>query len=187
MADDEEVTRGRACYFHRDIKRGNYGGDVSCLQDYLKSEGYLFEEPSGYFGTATEEALIKWQNVNALVPARGILGYSSRVAYARKHGLPTTEQLRSMEKAAEACHVRRCIEIDSHKRNGMEVWERCLAEDASYADRMHLCSEACQMAVSEACDKAFPTSQNSDYKKCLSLIPQNCRDACHNILRSHEK
>ncbi|CAI7861499.1 unnamed protein product, partial [Closterium sp. NIES-53] len=41
--------------------------------------------------------------------------------------------------------------------------KRC-KEDASLADRMHLCSEACQMAVSEACDKAFPTSQNSDYK-----------------------
>ncbi|CAI5958114.1 unnamed protein product, partial [Closterium sp. NIES-64] len=257
-------------------------------------QGFLYEEPSGYFGTATEEAVIKWQTSNALVPARGIVGYSSRVAYARKHGLPTTEQLRAMEKAAEVrrpamrcctililtaapspprpyacgnpcplhplvsdsmtprplpvalrveqgCEVRRCIEIDAHKRNGMELWERCLAcvphspplpllsrppshplpaspllslcpspllrvsicapplaphacstaclractcgctlrtpflappaavlsasggqegggdrvllEDASLADRMHLCSEACQMAVSEACDK----------------------------------
>ncbi|CAI5485118.1 unnamed protein product, partial [Closterium sp. Yama58-4] len=162
--EGDEVAGGRACYFHRDLKRGSYGGDVSCLQEYLRAEGFLYEEPSGYFGTATEEAVIKWQTSNALVPARGIVGYSSRVAYARKHGLPTTEQLRAMEKAAEGCEVRRCIEIDAHKRNGMELWERCLAEDASLADRMHLCSEACQMAVSEACDKAFPTSQNSDYK-----------------------
>ncbi|GJP31234.1 hypothetical protein CLOM_g10192 [Closterium sp. NIES-68] len=125
--EGEEAAGGRACYFHRDLKRSSYGGDVSCLQEYLRSEGFLYEEPSGYFGTATEEAVIKWQTTNSLVPARGILGYSSRVAYARKHGLPTTEQLRAMEKAAEGCEVRRCIEVDSHKKNGMELWERCLA------------------------------------------------------------
>ncbi|CAI7861501.1 unnamed protein product [Closterium sp. NIES-53] len=108
--EGDEVAGGRACYFHRDLKRGSYGGDVSCLQEYLRTEGLLYEEPSGYFGTATEEAVIKWQTSNALVPARGIVGYSSRVAYARKHGLPTTEQLRAMEKAAEVRppHTRCC-------------------------------------------------------------------------------
>lgn len=177
-AEDEEVSGGRACYFHRDLKRGNYGGDVSCLQEYLRGEGFLFDDPSGYFGTATEEAVIKWQGANALVPARGILGYSSRVAYARKHKLPTTEQLRAMEKEAEADTKAEVIEFCCELVGNQEIFKskKC-KEDASYADRMHLCSEACQMAVSEACDKAFPTSQNSDYKKCLSLIPRNCRDA----------
>lgn len=26
------------CYFHRDLKKGSYGGDVSCLQTHLKKE-----------------------------------------------------------------------------------------------------------------------------------------------------
>ncbi|CAI5978834.1 unnamed protein product [Closterium sp. NIES-64] len=152
--EGDEVAGGRACYFHRDLKRGSYGGDVSCLQEYLRTEGFLYEEPSGYFGTATEEAVIKWQTSNALVPARGIVGYSSRVAYARKHGLPTTEQLRAMEKAAEADKKAEVIEFCCELVGNQEIFrtKRC-KEDASLADRMHLCSEACQMAVSEACDK----------------------------------
>ena len=95
MADEDD--RGEACYFYRDLKRGSYGGDVSCLQQFLRAEvrvqslqcfgwnrrnhnqylfqglstnfvtslhflkGLLFDEPSGYFGTATEDALVKWQ------------------------------------------------------------------------------------------------------------------------------
>lgn len=28
--------KGEVCYFHRDLKKGSYGGDVSCLQAHLK-------------------------------------------------------------------------------------------------------------------------------------------------------
>ena len=46
------------------------------------------------------------QTERKLVPAKGILGYSSRVAYSRKQRLPTTEQLRDMEKDAEVGEIK---------------------------------------------------------------------------------
>ena len=43
---------------------------------------------------------------NNLLPAKGVLGYSSRVTYAKSHKIPTAEQLKAMEnKAVVSCIV----------------------------------------------------------------------------------
>lgn len=35
---DKEEEENDVCYFHRDLRAGTYGADVSCLQRYLKRE-----------------------------------------------------------------------------------------------------------------------------------------------------
>ena len=57
----DEDSSGIFCYFQRDLMVGLAGADVSCLQQYLKKEGHFKTNPTGYFGTATEEALSSWQ------------------------------------------------------------------------------------------------------------------------------
>lgn len=79
---------GSACYFYRDIGCGSYGGDVNCLQQFLKRKGHLKHEPTGYFGTQTESALAAWQKSQSIKPANGVLGLLSRQRYARKQRLP---------------------------------------------------------------------------------------------------
>eukprot|EP00897_Mesotaenium_endlicherianum_P005975 jgi/Mesen1/5405/ME000268S04604 len=178
----EEENYGNACYFYRDLKRGSFGGDVSCLQQYLAQEGHLKEDATGYFGDATEEALIRWQLENELTPAKGFLGYSSRVAYARKHRRPTAEQLRALEHQAEGAQ-QVCLKVECATRDGLELCQsRCVKKDTSYADRMHLCQDACQQAMSEACDKAFPASQTSNFKHCLRLVAKNCKHNCERTI-----
>eukprot|EP00270_Netrium_digitus_P009408 TRINITY_DN2859_c0_g1_i1.p1 TRINITY_DN2859_c0_g1~~TRINITY_DN2859_c0_g1_i1.p1 ORF type:complete len:220 (+),score=26.11 TRINITY_DN2859_c0_g1_i1:88-660(+) len=176
---DDQLLNGKTCYFSRDLRRGCFGGDVSCLQQFLKQEGHLQDGASGYFGPATEDALLKWQRSNGVAPADGFLGYSSRVLYARVHRIPTTEQIRALEQAAEHVSSKRCLVLECSGSDGMELCQRrCLTRDASYDDRMHLCQESCQMVTSEACDKAFPTSQSGAYKSCLSVVPKNCYESC---------
>eukprot|EP00271_Cylindrocystis_brebissonii_P015320 TRINITY_DN3782_c0_g1_i1.p1 TRINITY_DN3782_c0_g1~~TRINITY_DN3782_c0_g1_i1.p1 ORF type:complete len:186 (-),score=23.82 TRINITY_DN3782_c0_g1_i1:923-1480(-) len=183
MAGNDSDYYGDSCYFYRDLKVGSFGGDVSCLQQFLRHEDVMQEEPSGYFGGATEAALSRWQAGNGLMPAKGILGYSSRVAYARKHDLPTAEQLRSLEHEAEVagktCNIESCVQIGS-------VEDICrskvVTHDAPYSTRMHMCQEACQAAMSEACDKAFPSSHSAAFKDCLGMVAKSCKRNCEQTI-----
>lgn len=52
--------------FRKFIKRGRRGAEVLELQKKLVSLGYLNDEPSGFFGVATEKALKKFQSENKL-------------------------------------------------------------------------------------------------------------------------
>ncbi len=53
-------------------------GEVSKLQNFLKLQGYLNENPTGYFGTATLGAVIKFQKANNISPAVGFVGSYTR-------------------------------------------------------------------------------------------------------------
>ncbi len=55
----------------RDI---NKKGEVTILQKYLKSQGYLSVNPSGYFGTSTLKAVLNFQKANNIKPALGFVG-----------------------------------------------------------------------------------------------------------------
>ncbi|HEX4104537.1 MAG TPA: fibronectin type III domain-containing protein [Candidatus Paceibacterota bacterium] len=61
--------------FSRDLSQGDQGNDVAALQTFLNDEGYypqaLF---TGYFGSLTQTALIKFQQANNIQPANGYLG-----------------------------------------------------------------------------------------------------------------
>lgn len=50
-------------YLSRD---GNGSNDVSILQDFLNTHGYLKLQPTGFFGTATRRAVVAFQNDNGL-------------------------------------------------------------------------------------------------------------------------
>jgi len=49
------------------LRRGDYGNDVVGLQVYLRREGYFSGETTGYFGPATEQAVLTVQRNNGLV------------------------------------------------------------------------------------------------------------------------
>ncbi len=53
-------------------------GEVSALQDFLQSKGYLNSEPTGYFGLLTLQAVKKFQMANGIAPAEGFVGPATR-------------------------------------------------------------------------------------------------------------
>lgn len=61
-------------YKARDI---NTNGEVSTLQDFLQSQGYLNNEPTGYFGLLTVKAVKSFQKSNGISPT-GYVGLVTR-------------------------------------------------------------------------------------------------------------
>ena len=61
-------------YKARDI---NTNGEVSTLQDFLQSQGYLNNEPTGYFGLLTQKAVKDFQKAYGISPT-GYVGPVSR-------------------------------------------------------------------------------------------------------------
>ena len=60
------------------LRRGNTGDQVLLLQQRLRQLGYLNQAADGIFGSATEKALIAFQNVNGLSPD-GVAGEQTLV------------------------------------------------------------------------------------------------------------
>lgn len=59
----------------RNLKFLDRGVDVIALQRFLVSRGYLLPKHiSGFFGTLTKKALIKYQSENKILPANGYFG-----------------------------------------------------------------------------------------------------------------
>lgn len=79
----------------RTLWRGLRGDDVMALQNYLISQGYLADDSaSGFYGTATEAAVQKWQASISLItsgsPATtgwGVFGEQSRSALSKRCNL----------------------------------------------------------------------------------------------------
>ncbi len=46
---------------YRDLVRGLQGDDVRSLQEFLRSQGHLTADPTGFFGAMTSEAVSRWQ------------------------------------------------------------------------------------------------------------------------------
>lgn len=63
-------------YQSRDI---NTNGEVSTLQDFLQSKGYLNSEPTGYFGLLTLSAVKSFQSASGIEPT----GYVGPITRAR--------------------------------------------------------------------------------------------------------
>lgn len=67
---------------------GSRGYDVECLQNVLISEGCangLFDEPTGYFGDKTRQAVERWQIQNKITPAEGYFGPVTRAIFNEKY------------------------------------------------------------------------------------------------------
>mmetsp|Transcript_13982 Transcript_13982/g.35908 ORF Transcript_13982/g.35908 Transcript_13982/m.35908 type:complete len:186 (-) Transcript_13982:51-608(-) len=174
----------RACYFSRDLKAGSQGGDVYCLQDFLKQEG-LLGEASGFFGEQTTAALSAWQARNRLRAEQGVFGRESRQLYAQKlrlltpGGPPSAEERR----AGSVTGIEVCSELERKKR--------CRTAYARSPEELpHSCRQACQLAYSDACERVYPPNHKSgalDYKKCMQFMHPNCSATCAAIEQEHPK
>src|SRR3989344_5009670 len=79
----------RACpTLSRTLRLGTRGADVSALQGYLKSNGYLSANATGYFGVQTEAAVKKFQAKQGVVASGsaastgfGVFGTKTRAAF----------------------------------------------------------------------------------------------------------
>lgn len=69
------------CSFARSLTVGSKGEDVTCLQNYLKGAGHLTVNATGFFGSLTKSAVMKWQSANSVAPASGYFGSISRAKY----------------------------------------------------------------------------------------------------------
>jgi len=66
-----------------DLTIGSRGDQVTALQSYLISQGYLkIDAPTAYFGPLTQAAVAAWQTANNVSPAAGYFGPKSRAALA---------------------------------------------------------------------------------------------------------
>lgn len=78
----------------RTLSLGSSGADVTTLQDKLISQGYLFASSTGYFGSATETALKKFQCANGIVcsgssaQGYGVFGPRTQAALALATNYP---------------------------------------------------------------------------------------------------
>jgi hypothetical protein len=70
--------------YTQDLSLGSKGDDVVALQQMLISGGYLkISEPTAYFGSVTETALMAWQKANSINPS----GYFGPLSQAKIAGL----------------------------------------------------------------------------------------------------
>lgn len=78
------ATVDGACVFDRELFFGVSGEDVSCLQRYLFSIGFLKSSlhVTGYFGALTERGVMSWQADNNVLPAAGYFGKISQKKYS---------------------------------------------------------------------------------------------------------
>lgn len=76
--------------FSADLTIGSTGADVTALQDFLISKGFLTMPAGvakGYFGALTQSALAAFQAANGISPAAGYFGPMTR---AKVNGMMTT-------------------------------------------------------------------------------------------------
>src|SRR3989344_2550290 len=70
--------RHRICsVLYRNLAQGSQGDDVVSLQEYLRTEGHLSANATGYFGPLTRAAVARWQASQG-VSAVGAIGPVSR-------------------------------------------------------------------------------------------------------------
>lgn len=70
--------------FTRNLTIGSQGADVFRLQQALITDGYLaaISVPTGYFGPATKNALISYQQAKGITPASGFFGPLTRATFS---------------------------------------------------------------------------------------------------------
>lgn len=77
------AATGAAVQFNTNLTIGSTGADVTALQQYLVSKGFLqmpVNVSYGYFGPITRGAVARWQAANGIAPAVGYFGPISRAA-----------------------------------------------------------------------------------------------------------
>lgn len=78
-ADLPTSTPAVSAAFTRDLTLGTHGSDVSLLQQFLMTGGFLhIQTPTDHFGPLTRAALGAWQARTGIAPAVGFFGPVSR-------------------------------------------------------------------------------------------------------------
>ncbi len=75
------ATSASAATFTRSLTVGSTGADVTALQTWLNSKGYLTVAPTGYFGNLTKAAVAAFQTANGITPAAGYFGPISQAKW----------------------------------------------------------------------------------------------------------
>lgn len=75
------TTTTSSSTFTKDLTVGSTGAEVTALQTTLISKGYLSGSATGYFGSMTKAAVMKWQTAAGITPASGYFGPKSRAAF----------------------------------------------------------------------------------------------------------
>ncbi len=69
------ITTTTTCFdFTKTLTIGSSGSDVTALQNFLKSKGYLSADITGYFGIQTQLSLAAYQTAKGISPATGYFG-----------------------------------------------------------------------------------------------------------------
>lgn len=84
------ATGASAATFTRSLTVGSTGADVTALQTWLNSKGYLAVAPTGYFGNLTKAAVAAFQTANGITPAVGYFGPISQAKWEMVAGGTTT-------------------------------------------------------------------------------------------------
>lgn len=80
----------------------NTNGEVSMLQDFLQSKGYLNSEPTGYFGLMTQAAVKKLQSASGIDPT-GYVGPLTRAKISASCGGLTKGDTETTTSGSDAC------------------------------------------------------------------------------------
>ena len=106
--------------FSTNLTVGSRGPDVTALQQFLVSKGYL-EMPAGvaygYFGPLTKGAVARWQAANGISPAAGYFGPISRRAIVSQMATSPAPPV----PAPSNPNLSPSVEIDTPSTPGMRV------------------------------------------------------------------
>jgi len=182
---------GGVCYFPRDLGVGYVGGDVRCLNDMLRAEGFSSEPASDYFSRATMKALIEWQDYVEVYPAEGWFGRKSREEYGERYGKSSAAMEKYVEEGLDRQGVRKaCVEMCSTLRDSEACAEACVRSDH---DVVNACEVACVQAHEAVCHKEYGTEGafgfsaegEADRKEklriCLAYKRKTCQATCKSI------
>ena len=84
-----QVVNSNYNVFYRDLSIGSSGSDVTALQTFLESRGFLvmpYGVAKGYFGALTQAALARYQASVGIYPAYGYFDATTRVRVAAEYG-----------------------------------------------------------------------------------------------------
>lgn len=91
QAELNALNGSSTCVFSRTLYQGVQGDDVTCLQKYLRAQGYFTETPTGLYGPKTMSAVSAWQQHADIIPepkAIGLFGPRSQSRYVELMNTP---------------------------------------------------------------------------------------------------
>lgn|GEM_PF-51423 len=100
----QSISTNKACTITTNLSVGDRGDSVTCLQKRLLADGFLqISAPTGYFGSMTKSAVMKWQRMHRIA-ATGYFGPLS-IAALDGNAHPYYQQLEDSHKTMMAAFM----------------------------------------------------------------------------------